>query len=164
MNNLSLPDKTWLADVALDFVQQGQDAQTATEHEDVCFVKTLFRLVSEKNEEDLQKIVDCCSQDEWGDLCQTLHTYSQHSAVVTKQSRKRDKKRKDDKRREYARHYCSPGTPRVKGDSEYVLPAQRSTWKKFLKRKANHTVRRYKGGLPKGNAYRRLDKDLWYWW
>ena len=55
---------------------------------------------------------------------------------VTKQSRKRDKKKKDDKRIEYARRYCSCGTPRVKGgkgETEYVLPAKRSKWKKFLK-------------------------------
>lgn len=86
---------------------------------------------------------------------------------VTKQSRKRDKKKKDDKRIEYARRYCSCGTPRVKGgkgETEYVLPAKRSKWKKFLKNKSNRTVRRHKGYLPKGNGYRKMDDDLWIWW
>ena len=86
---------------------------------------------------------------------------------VTKQSRKRDKKKKDDKRMAYARYYCNCGTPRVKdgkSEAEYVLPAKRSKWKKFLKNKSNRTVRRHKGYLPKGNGYRKMDDDLWMWW
>lgn len=83
---------------------------------------------------------------------------------VTKQSRKRDKKKKDDKRRDYAKYSYSPGAPRTKGDSEYVLPSKRSCGKRYMKRKVNHTVRRYKGYLPKGNSYRKMDPDLWMWW
>lgn len=83
---------------------------------------------------------------------------------VTKQYRKRDKKKKDDKRRDYSKYSYSPSSPRTKGDSEYVLPARRSKWKKFLKTKSNRTVRRHKGYLPKGNGYRKMDDDLWIWW
>ena len=83
---------------------------------------------------------------------------------VTKQSRKRDKKKKDGKRREYAKHSYSPGAPRTKGSTGYVLPARRSPEKKFFKKKVNRTVRRYKGYLPKGNGYRKMDPDLWMWW
>ncbi len=83
---------------------------------------------------------------------------------LTKQSRKRDKKKKDNKRRDYAKYSYSPGAPRTKGDSEYVLPAKRSCGKRYMKRKVNHTVRRYKGYLPKGNGYRKMDPDLWMWW
>lgn len=86
------------------------------------------------------------------------------AAPVSKQSRKRDKKKKDDKRREYAKHSYSPGAPRTKGSTGYVLPARRSPEKKFFKKKVNRTVRRYKGYLPKGNGYRKMDPDLWMWW
>lgn len=88
-----------------------------------------------------------------------------HPAVeVTKQSRNRDKKKKDDKRREYAKHSYGPGAPRTKGSAGCVLPARRSPEKKFFKKKVNRTVRRYKGYLPKGNGYRKMDPDLWMWW
>ena len=83
---------------------------------------------------------------------------------VTKQTRKRDKRKKDEKRRMYAKTSYACGTPRVKGTSEYVLPARRSNWKKFLKNKSNRTVRHHKGYLPKGNGYRKMDDDLYFWW
>ena len=86
------------------------------------------------------------------------------TVAISKQSRKRDKKKKDDKRREYTKHSYSPYAPRAKGSTGYVLPARRSPEKKFFKKKVNRTVRRYKGYLPKGNGYRKMDPDLWMWW
>lgn len=102
------------------------------------------------------------------ELAEEIFSYEvPRSVAVTKQTRKRDKKKKDDKRMAYARHYCNCGTPRVKdgkSEAEYVLPAKRSKWKKFLKNKSNRTVRRHKGYLPKGNGYRKMDDDLYIWW
>lgn len=104
-------------------------------------------------------------EDLWTDSeYEPIDESTPHITLVTKQTRKRDKRKKDEKRRMYAKTSYTCGTPRVKGTSEYVLPAKRSKWKKFLKNKSNRTVRRHKGYLPKGNAYRKMDDDLWMWW
>lgn len=100
-------------------------------------------------------------EDLWTDSeYEPIDESTPHITLVTKQTRKRDKHQKDEKRRMYAKTSYTWGTPRVKGTSEYVLPAKRSKWKKFLKNKSNRTVRRHKGYLPKGNGYRKMDDDL----
>lgn len=169
MSKLTWAAKAYLADVALDLANNGGNIYAGKDEEDIDFFELLLKLIMSGDKEALSDLLEECEEKDVVEVYHAVHAKDEIvstplSVKVTKQSRKRDKKRKDDKRREYSRHYCSPGTPRIKGDSEYVLPARRSTWKKFLKRKANHTVRRYKGELPKGNAYRRLDNDLWFWW
>ena len=148
IGDADVPNLEWLMNYyeKLDLAEmpaeaEGQPAQSATE----VSLETIFPSLEE--------------------LTEALAPYP--IVEVTKQSRKRDKKKKDDKRIEYARRYCNCGTPRVKGgksEAEYVLPAKRSKWKKFLKNKSNRTVRRHKGYLLKGNGYRKMDDDLWMWW
>ena len=104
-------------------------------------------------------------EDLWTDSeYEPIDESTPHITLVTKQTRKRDKRKKDEKRRMYAKTSYACGTPRVKGTSEYVLPARQYNWKKCLKTKANRKVRHHKGYLPRGNGYKKLDDSLWCWW
>lgn len=156
------------------------------EDDDSRFIDFLIEMVSDRDVDNLRRLMDYYEkveeqparsdnekESEFAALGKAFESWEQAFAPsypvveVTKQSRKRDKKKKDDKRITYARRYCNCGTPRVKdgkSEAEYVLPAKRSKWKKFLKNKSNRTVRRHKGYLPKGNGYRKMDDDLWMWW
>lgn len=172
MSKLTWAAKASLADVALDLANNGGNIYAGKDEEDIDFFELLLKLIMNGDEEALSDLLEECEEKDVVEVYHAVHAKDEIvstplSVKVTKQSRKRDKKRKDDKRREYSRHYCSPGTPRVKGgkgETEYVLPAKRSKWKKFLKNKSNRTVRRHKGYLPKGNGYRKMDDDLWIWW
>lgn len=148
------------------------------EDDDSRFIDSLIEMVSDRDVDNLRRLMDyyekveeppAQSDDKKETDLSTLgrafksweQAFSLYPIVkVTKQTRKRDKRKKDEKRRMYAKTSYTCGTPRVKGTSEYVLPAKRSKWKKFLKNKSNRTVRRHKGYLPKGNGYRKMDDDL----
>lgn len=152
------------------------------EDDDSRFIDFLIEMVSDRDVDNLRRLMDyyekveeqpAQSDDEKEAELATLgkafksweQAFSLYPIVkVTKQTRKRDKRKKDEKRRMYAKTSYACGTPRVKGTSEYVLPARRSKRKKFLKNKSNRTVRRHKGYLPKGNGYRKMDDDLYFWW
>lgn len=152
------------------------------EDDDSRFIDFLIEMVSDRDVDNLRRLMDyyekveeqpAQSDDEkeaeLSTFGKAFESWEQEFPLypivkVTKQTRKRDKKKKDDKRRDYAKYSYSPGAPRTKGDSEYVLPSKRSCGKRYMKRKVNHTVRRYKGYLPKGNSYRKMDPDLWMWW
>ena len=152
------------------------------EDDDSRFIDFLIEMVSDRDVDNLRRLMDyyekveeqpAQSDDEkeaeLSTFGKAFESWEQEFSLypivkVTKQTRKRDKRKKDEKRRMYAKTSCACGTPRVKGTSEYVLPARRSNWKKFLKNKSNRTVRRHKGYLPKGNGYRKMDDDLWMWW